>query len=329
MATDVLVELILKNLQDSFTMLASITIGQSLTASMINKVNLKKMSEYDGLPIRECTFVDSISSTEKNQIKQKNSDILLPLVEKLSTYTSEENLKTVYRNLISLKLEKRPMLLLVGSAGSYSPKNNIIKYSLISSLGHEFLHLASTYYDSEGNISYSGFCQRKDNFIIGRGLNEGYTELLASRIYNKNNKVESYKLEVQIAKLLELFFDNPKEMENFYFNHDLLGFVKYMQQFASTKEITHLLLEIDNIHNHSMVLFNPFRLYDSIKIRLKLYKLFVEKNRDIEKLKQFTDLICKNKAINMILNNKKMKLYKENIYTKNKCLSIEEEKKLY
>lgn len=159
----------------------------------------------------------------------------------------------------------------------------------------------------------------------------GYTELLASRIYNKNNKVQTYKLEVQIAKLMELFFDNPKDMEKFYFNHDLLGFVKYMEQFSTSKEIVNLLHEIDNIHHRSsMITFNPFKLYDCIKIQLKLYKMFISKNKDIEKLKQFTDIICENKIIRMILSNKKMKLYKENPYIQNKDLSNEEEyKKLH
>lgn len=328
----ILSELILNTLKDSFIILASLTIGQSLAVSMINKINLKKISKYDGLTIKECTFTYNVASTEriKNKSGQKKLDDLLPLVEKLSSYTSKENLTTVYRNLISLKVKKKPMLLFAGTAGLYNIENNTIKYSLTSSLGHEFLHLASSYYDFETKMEYAGFDQRKNGFGIGRGLNEGYTELLATRIYNKNNKVEAYKLEVQIAKLLELFFDNPKDMEKFYFNHDLLGFVKHMEQFASTKEIVHLLLEIDNIHNRSSITFNPFGLYDSIKIQLKLYKLFASKNKDIEKLKQFTNIICENKAICMILNNKKMKLCKENLSTQNKDLSIgEENKKLH
>lgn len=330
MDNSVLSGLILNVLKDSFTILASLTIGQSLAVSMINKITLKKISKYDGSPIKECTFIDNVVSTQerKNKIGQKKLDDLLPLVENLSDYTSKENLTTIYRNLISLKIKKRPTLLLMGLGGSYNSKNNTIKYSLASSLGHEFLHLASSYYDSQTRMDYSGFEQKENAFIIGRGLNEGYTELLASRIYNKNNKVQTYKLEVQIAKLMELFFDNPKDMEKFYFNHDLLGFVKYMEQFATSKEIVNILHEIDKIHHRSsMITFNPFKLYDSIKIQLKLYKLFISKNKDIEKLKQFTDIICENKIIRMILSNKKMKLYKENPYIQSKDLSSEEESK--
>lgn len=175
MDNSVLSGLILNALQNFFTILTSLTIGQSLAVSMINKLTLKKISKYDGLPIKECTFIDNVVSTQerKNKIEQKKLDDLLPLVEKLSDYTSKENLTTIYRNLISLKIKKRPMILLAGIAGSYNSKNNTIKYSLISSLGHEFLHLASSYYDLQTKMHYVGFEQMENAFIIGRGLNEG------------------------------------------------------------------------------------------------------------------------------------------------------------
>lgn len=321
-------EAILNLLQNFFIVSASITIGKSLIITMYNKITFRKASKYNGCLIKECTFIDNVSiEKRKNQIEQKNLDVLLPLVEKLSNYTSNENLKTVYRNLTSLKIKKRKTLFLGGLGGLYDSKNNTIEYSLIASLGHEFLHLASSYYNPETKEAYSGFAQKIDNIIIGKGLNEGYTELLASRIYNKKNKVRSYKLDVEIAKLLELFFDNPKEMEKLYFNHDLLGFVKHMEKFASKKEIVNLILEIDSAHNHATIdPLNPFILYTNIKIQLKLYKLFVTKNTDIEKLKQFTNLICENKSIYLFLNNNKMKLYRENPYIHNNNSATQKKK---
>ena len=182
-------------------------------------------------------------------------------------------------------------------------------------LGHEFLHLASSYYDSKNDEVYTGFEQSNNEFTIGTGLNEGYTELLASRIFNINNRIQSYKQLVQISSLLELFFNDPKDMEKLYFNCNLYGFVKHMNKYANNNSIIKLLLEMDNIYTHlTLNPANPYILYKTIKIQYKLYKWFITNTNDKEKIKKFESIISENKIIALLLNRCKMKLHKNSPY---------------
>jgi len=150
-----------------------------------NKIRFKKISEYDGCIVKDFSFIEDYDIQElKSAINQEKISQLSTIIMKLKNYTSEENLKTVYKNLSTVKI-KRNFMMMFETTGSYSSKKNTIKYFLSSALGHEFLHMSSSYYDSKNDISCVGFKQQKGVSLIGKGLNEGYTELLASRIYNK------------------------------------------------------------------------------------------------------------------------------------------------
>ena len=301
-------------------------LGAHIAVSILEKKDLKKISEYNGCLIKECPFIDAISTLEiKKELDEKKLEILLSLLEKLSNYTSKENLKTVYQNLKTLKLQRKPFFAIVGIAGLYTYDKNKIEYSKKSSLSHEFLHCASSYYDTETKIKYSGFHQVFDGISIGKALNEGYTEILTSRIYNKN-KITSYKLETNMVKLLELFFEDPKELEKLYFNHDLLGFVKYMEQFASRDEIINIILKMDKVNTYlSADFLNPFVPLQTIEIKFELYKWFIAHNKDKEKLEKFKSIMYENKVTGLILNNK-IKLYRENPYTMNKEIDEPQQK---
>jgi hypothetical protein len=81
--------------------------------------------------------------------------------------------------------------------------------------------MASSISDEVNDINYSGFKQVDDNNIIGNALNEGYTELLNARFYEVNYDEIAYIEEVRMARMLELFFEDKKEMvrgtyEGFY-----------------------------------------------------------------------------------------------------------------
>lgn len=281
------------------------------------KMILKKQSEYDGNIIKKAPFINNCKIEElKKSINNQKIELLLPIIKKLQEYTIEENLKTAYRNLQTVSVKEMSFMycLLHSVAGVYDPEYNMITFIDSSIIGHEFLHMCSTYFDSENKESYSGFRQSNLEYSIGEALNEGYTELLASRIYNKNNKVNAYSSEVRIAKLFELFFDNPKDMEKFYFNHDLPGFIHYMEQFATKQEIIDIILKLDNTLFLRQNIDFPVS-YRYIGIQLKLYNWYSSKIKDEVKLQQFRDLICENKIISMILNKQNMKLTKCNFRT--------------
>ena len=289
-----------------------IIVANNMAAIFMNNLRLKRISKYDNCIIRDTEALQLYNIKNK---KEEFSKIvikdLLPYLEKLKFYTSHNNLTTVYDNLNNLKIKKNIFLVLSGATGGYSADKNMISYATNESIGHEFLHLASSKYDKENDVIFSGFKQQKGIACIGRGLNEGYTELLASKIYNKNNKITAYKKLVRIAELFQLFFDDPKEMENYYFNHNLPGLIHYMEQFAPKDEIIKLILDVDNIYFFDDIILSSLSTYDYLKIQLKLYEWFISKNNSTEKLMVFENILCRNKIIELSLKNQKVKLCRE------------------
>ena len=71
------------------------------------------------------------------------------------------------------------------------------------------------------------------NLSFQRGLNEGYTELLANRIFNNEHYYNdsAYTLNVYLLRIFELLYDNQKDMEKDYFLANYQGpanaFTKY------------------------------------------------------------------------------------------------------
>lgn len=289
---------------------------KNLIAFVFDKKRLCQQSKYDGSIIKEAPFISNCNIDElKKDINKQKVELLLLFIEKLEEYTTEENLKRAYKNLKTISIEKMSPVysFLYSVAGEYDMEENKITY-LSSAIGHEFLHMCSSYYDKENKQYYSGFRQSNSEYSIGLALNEGYTELLASRIYNKNNKVTAYSKPVKIAQLFELFFDNPKNMEKYYFNHDLSGFIHYMERFASKQEIIDILFKLDNalfLQRHTS--FFPIS-YRYVDIQLTLYNWYSSNIKDEDKLQKFEDLLCENKIISMILNRKNIKLIKDNPY---------------
>lgn len=254
----------------------TVAIGSNIGAILGNKIRLNKLSQYNGKIISDCPLLVKLNSDEiKKQINYKKIEFLRPIIEKLENYISSQNLSTVYKNLQTIKIKWKPFMIMLGVAGTYESKSNTICYSLSSSIGHEALHMASSHYDKNDDIYFIGFKQYKRGFSIGEGINEGYTELLASRIYNKTGKPSAYKIEVKLVKLMEFFFDNPKDMESFYFNFDLPGLIKYLEQFAEKEDIIKLLKEIDKVNFNSSNCLSFLPYYSSIKSQITLYNWMI------------------------------------------------------
>lgn len=79
--------------------------------------------------------------------------------------------------------------------------------------------MASSVFNSESNIGYVGFKQSHYNsdsrFNIGKGINEGYTQLLTLRYFGKKHKMTlAYKFEVSIVEKLEKISDIPQIYTN-------------------------------------------------------------------------------------------------------------------
>ncbi len=314
---DPLMESFLKLLSDPklYVLIFAYSNFGDLLSLWENKVHLQKVSKYNQFVINNSEFLNELRQNQQvAAIDKEKVSILRPYLEKLKNYTDPDNLKTIYNNLQTAKVDKKfPYIIFLGinMSAYYVPRDNTITYFSPKSLGHEFLHLASSSYDEKRKLIFSGFMQRSSEFSIGRGINEGYTELLASKIYNEG-EVRAYTRKVKIARLLELFFDDPKDMEKLYFNHDLPELIHYLEGFAKRDEIIKFLIEVDHMSNPISTSLHPiYPTYASIKTQLKLHNWFMAKSQDADKKATFEGLIRESKMASIILDRQNTKLHME------------------
>ena len=185
-------------------------------------------------------MIDNSIQEFKNVIEEKMNHIDLSLfhnnVDQVTVYMKNFKLNNfIYRNSIS---------------GIYDSKTNSIeidKSDYLDTIDHELMHMASSHYDQNNKKSYCGFHQRSTgiNSSIGKGLNEGYTELLIDR-YFRSDKVKglSYHFEKQIASNLETIIGQDK-MEQFYMSANLYGLVEELKQYKTEEEVLKFISDVD------------------------------------------------------------------------------------
>lgn len=198
--------------------------------------------------------------------------------------------------------------------GAYIPKENTIDIYKIfdkqSVLSHEFLHMAST-----SQNKTSGFFTILDNILIGNGLDEGYTELLNERIFNAKNL--SYTYNIEIIRLLEIFFDNPKDMEYAYFHNNIFIIYKTFLKYGTKEEFLSLLQTLDNLIETDIPIYKKIT---ATKAKINLYNI-IKRSQDKNKISAAENLLQKDPLIKL-LKNKKIVLankpkYKKKIKQKN------------
>lgn len=169
--------------------------------------------------------------------------------EQLSSY----NNTAFYKNMETLRIREER----IDYHGRYLSEINKIElkrmpYSselLFSkhTLFHELIHMATSY-DNGARI---GFRQQK----LGRGLNEGYTELINKRYFSKEDDDEAksdkpigYGYEQELAYGIELLVGQNK-MESLFFNADLYGLIEEMSKYTSREESTAVIKAITQVTN--------------------------------------------------------------------------------
>lgn len=216
----------------------------------------------------------------------------------------QENLRLCIRNLNTIKLNKKSIIkdfkdylnsflnsLIV--AGKYYPQENSIDIYFPSKqvLSHEFIHMCTN------NKTNCGFnLDTRFNEEIGLGLNEGYTELLNQRIFKYKHC--AYSKNVGIVKLLETFFDNPKDLENAFFHNDLDTVILQFCKYGTKEEFFNLLENLDNFAAGPIPL-KDFAQYH--KLQFELYEI-IKRSNDPVKIQNFENILFQN-TLNKILKN--------------------------
>lgn len=207
---------------------------------------------------------------------EKVKEAVLEFADVLKTKFPQDALINFYNNVNEVKIKRKNSIFMFGSSGLYYSKNNKIEYQEFTSIYHELFHMASSVYDSESNIAHVGFRQAyydQDSnfkFCIGKGINEGYTQLLTLRYFGKKHKViNSYEFEVSIVEKLETIV-GQEEMKRLYLNANLLDLIENLKQYASEEDIVNFISAVDFMLNHSSDLF----LLSHNKIKTSLTNIY-------------------------------------------------------
>ena len=269
-------------------------------------------------------IIDDI--TIKNEVENQKyftKEILYPkelkeIVIEFKNYIEPENFTICSQRLKDLKINyinilkdiKKYLQNFCENEGSYTPQNNTIDiYKIFSKknvLSHEFLHMAST------NNQSSGFCTLLKDTWIGDGLDEGYTELLNQRIFKVKKTAYTYNLE--IVKILELLFDNPKDMEYAYFHNNIFIVYKNFLKYGTKEDFFTILQNLDNLIETDIPIYKKII---STQTKIIIYETLKHTN-DKRKIEIANSLLNQNPIIkllnakNNIKNNTNKKIKKYN-----------------
>lgn len=239
-----------------------------------------------------------ISQIASKKLKEATLEFANLMIE---TFPSD-CLINFYNNINEAKIKRDISVLLLSSSGVFSVKSNKIRVCTISSIYHELFHMASSTYDDNLKLSYSGFKQysydKKSNIrSIGMGINEGYTELLTQRYFGQKYKIpKTYLCEIEIVDKLEKII-GQKKMENLYLTANLPGLISELMKYASEDEIAKFISGVDLIWRHSddIFIFRNEKLKKSIvnvyEFLLKTYmvKLKQQLNNKIISINEFIE----------------------------------------
>ena len=218
-----------------------------------NKQNIKKMALYQIMPnftkydLKSKLFAefkkDDIEKLNKiiDNLKKENSQIYIFSL-KLLQNVDINNLRNFIHSIPKTTIHYCPSKEVFPVTGIYNKANNTIeiyKDKNNITLYHELLHVASTSYI----YNAIGFKALINGISIGKGLNEGYTELLNNRFFNAKSK--SYLYLQKLTKLIEKFYQNKEEMTEDYFNADILRLFGELIKSMSIEQAVDIIVDLD------------------------------------------------------------------------------------
>lgn len=168
----------------------------------------------------------------------------------------EEDLHNFYYNIewVKLKVKKFKIADIIFDKityGTYDTKINklyLFRNISVDNIYHELFHLSSR--DTTRKDDSDGFVLDLGNEEIGNALNEGYTELLATRYFGKSNgEPDCYFLETKVAKNLEMIVGREK-MQSLYLNADFFGLFNELEKYYTKEEIENFIISLDVVSLH-------------------------------------------------------------------------------
>ena len=211
------------------------------------------------------------NSFDKSKILSINyfSNAILNFLDVLEREFPKFLLRNFYDNIEHISINKVQKIIKNKKInGRYRFYDNIIDLddNSVSSIYHELFHLAST--RVSGKYCYSGFLvyDKHHRQSIGRGINEGYTQLLTERYFggektkhflwdNYGMKATkrivggSYSFQVFICSMLEEIVGKTN-MEKMYLTANLYDLVNILSKFSNKNSTEEFLSNMDFLHEN-------------------------------------------------------------------------------
>lgn len=189
----------------------------------------------------------------KSKIGDRKLEIIInDFLKVMLSNFEKENLSLLFSNLDTLSAVKvNNSIFEECDAATYNILLNtiIVRQNKKGFIYHELFHMASASYIKEKQMCYSGFFQQKIlGNGIGRGLTEGYTDLLTKRFFPEEAQ-QYYDMELALAKMIEIIVGKEK-MQVLYLNANLPGLVTKLEKYCSNDEILKLLQYVDDINEY-------------------------------------------------------------------------------
>ncbi len=188
-------------------------------------------------------------------VSRRYSAAIVLFVNRLSEVKPNFDFPFLRMNLETLKVKNRLVADFdtntVSYANYYSGDNKIVLSTghALASIYHELFHMATRTITSDG-YEFCGFSQFKPLILnIGKGLNEGYTELLTQRYFYDQGLEYAYSIEVNFAKMVEKIVGQSK-MEQLFFDADLFGLQQEFIKDTTEEEFLQFICDLDYIKSN-------------------------------------------------------------------------------
>ena len=272
----------------NYSLLNEMYFNNTKSTSDIDYKKAESFNNYD-LPYKIKRKIKKILTNPNNCPEELFED-----VQKLYQYMDNQYLLTLAENLPSLTIENLPKMenittLQDYSVGYYQTNKNKIylrEGCPKSTQQHELLHAARAL--KVNKKMFLGFARTHKLGFALNGFDEGYTDLLTARIYEHESINEiSYLTAAQTTALIELLFDDYKDMEKASFINCIDLVYLQFRKYGTKKEFYRICRYLDfsteaylNKYERKQ-LFNL--IYDIVKRKEELNPIEYERILDNDK----------------------------------------------
>ena len=205
------------------------------------------------IPRINFTYIHDIDLNKFREAKKYRNEAVkktIQIVNENINNISDDVMDRIFKLMNDSKIYERNVKIKKYN-GDYFIKENILVFKNKKNMYNQCLHLASSEYDFDNNIQYSGFRKTEFNKLpytlndIGIGINESYTNYQAAKIFGDSiYDINSY--EIKIVQKLEKIIGQDV-MRKLYFEHNYNGLINELKKHFRSKDAVNIILCLDYI----------------------------------------------------------------------------------